>query len=110
MIKDGYHGDTSRTFLGRGHAAGRALRNTHECPWIGSIDRSFLAPTLAILAGYPEYAEACGYSAVQEFAATALAGFGEEPRAALRPRWHRRRAAAGHDFHHRTDDQRPSVS
>ena len=69
MIKDGYHGDTSRTFL-VGEAtpqAKRLVRVTHECLWIG-IDQVKPGAHLGdIGAAIQKYAEACGYSVVQEF-------------------------------------------
>ena len=82
VIKDGYHGDTSRTFL-VGEAtpqAKRLVRVTHECLWIG-IDQVKPGAHLGdIGAAIQKYAEACGYSVVQEFCGHGIGrGFHEEP-------------------------------
>ena len=62
VIKDGYHGDTSRTFL-VGEVtpqAKRLVRVTHECLWIG-IDQVKPGAHLGdIGAALQKYAEACG--------------------------------------------------
>ncbi len=82
VIKDGFHGDTSRTFLvGDTTAqAQRLVRITHECLWIG-IDQVKPGGHLGdIGAAIQKYAEACGYSVVQEFCGHGIGrGFHEEP-------------------------------
>lgn len=73
---------SSRTFL-VGEAtpqAKRLVRVTHECLWIG-IDQVKPGAHLGdIGAAIQKYAEACGYSVVQEFCGHGIGrGFHEEP-------------------------------
>lgn len=69
VIKDGYHGDTSRTFLvgDTTPQARRLVRITHECLWIG-IDQVRPGAHLGdIGAAIQKYAENAGFSVVREF-------------------------------------------
>ncbi len=82
VIKDGYHGDTSRMFpVGEPSVAARRLcRVTYECMWIG-IDQVRPGATLGDI-GYAiqRHAEASGYSVVREFCGHGIGErFHEEP-------------------------------
>lgn len=82
VIKDGYHGDTSRMFIvGEGSlVAKRLCQVTYESMWIG-INKIKPGATLGDL-GYAiqQYAESFGYSVVREFCGHGIGTkFHEEP-------------------------------
>jgi len=82
VIKDGYHGDTSRMFyVGEVSPQARRLcKITHECMWIG-IDKVRPGIHLGDI-GYAiqRHAEESGYSVVQEFCGHGIGKkFHEEP-------------------------------
>ncbi len=82
VIKDGYHGDTSRTFM-VGEVtpqARRLVKTTYECMWLG-IDQVKPGAHLGdIGAVIQRYAENAGYSVVQEFCGHGIGtGFHEDP-------------------------------
>ena len=83
VIKDGYHGDTSRMFLVGDNVASHAKRLsqiTFECMWIG-IDQVKPGGHFGdIGAAIQKYAEKAGYSVVREFCGHGIGrGFHEEP-------------------------------
>ena len=82
VIKDGYHGDTSRTFLVGDVTpqARRLVKTTYECMWLG-IDQVKPGAHLGdIGAVIQRYAENAGYSVVQEFCGHGIGtGFHEDP-------------------------------
>lgn len=82
VIKDGFHGDTSRMFyVGEPSLAARRLCEiTYECMWAG-IDRIKPGATLGDLgAAIQRHAEAHGYSVVREFCGHGIGRkFHEEP-------------------------------
>jgi len=82
VIKDGYHGDTSRMFfVGEPSVAARRLcRVTFECMWIG-IDQVRPGATLGDIGhAIQKHAEANGYSVVREFCGHGIGErFHEEP-------------------------------
>jgi methionyl aminopeptidase len=82
VIKDGYHGDTSRMFIvGEGSVAARRLcQVTWECMWLG-IAQVRPGATLGDI-GYAiqRHAEASGFSVVREFCGHGVGeGFHEDP-------------------------------
>nr|WP_294863749.1 type I methionyl aminopeptidase [uncultured Pseudogulbenkiania sp.] len=82
VIKDGYHGDTSRMFyVGEVSPHARRLAKvTYECMWLG-IDKVKPGAKLGDI-GYviQRHAEAAGYSVVQEFCGHGIGKkFHEEP-------------------------------
>lgn len=82
VIKDGYHGDTSRMFLvGQvSPPAQRLCQITYECMWLG-IEQVKPGARIGDI-GYviQRYAEAAGYSVVQEFCGHGIGkAFHEEP-------------------------------
>ncbi len=82
VIKDGYHGDTSRMFfVGEvSEHARRLCKITYECMWRG-IEKVKPGATLGDI-GYAiqQYAETSGYSVVQEFCGHGIGKrFHEEP-------------------------------
>ena len=82
VIKDGYHGDTSRMFyVGEVNPHARRLAKiTYECMWLG-IDKVKPGAKLGDI-GYAiqRHAEAAGYSVVQEFCGHGIGKkFHEEP-------------------------------
>lgn len=82
VIKDGYHGDTSRMFIvGEGSlAAKRLCQITYEAMWIG-IEQIKPGATLGDV-GYAiqKFAEGFGYSVVREFCGHGIGkNFHEEP-------------------------------
>ncbi|MBV1775116.1 type I methionyl aminopeptidase [Burkholderiaceae bacterium DAT-1] len=82
VIKDGYHGDTSRTFCVGNVTpqARRLVQNTYECMWIG-IDKVKPGARLGdIGAAIQQHAEKAGYSVVREFCGHGIGKkFHEEP-------------------------------
>lgn len=82
VIKDGYHGDTSRMFIvGEGSlAAKRLCQVTYESMWIG-IERVKPGVTLGDIGhSIQKYAEGFGYSVVREFCGHGIGkNFHEEP-------------------------------
>ncbi len=82
VIKDGYHGDTSRMYLvGESSVAARRLcRVTFECMWIG-IDQVRPGATIGDIGhAIQKHAEASGYSVVREFCGHGIGEhFHEEP-------------------------------
>ena len=82
VIKDGYHGDTSRMFVvGEASLAARRLcQVTFEAMWIG-IDQVRPGATLGdVGAAIQRYAEGFGYSVVREFCGHGIGTkFHEEP-------------------------------
>ncbi|MBS1156679.1 MAG: methionine aminopeptidase type [Proteobacteria bacterium] len=83
VIKDGYHGDTSRMFLVGDNVANHAKRLcqvTFECMWIG-IDAVKPGGHFGdIGAAIQKYAEKAGYSVVREFCGHGIGlRFHEEP-------------------------------
>ena len=110
VIKDGYHGDTSRMFLvGEPSIQARRLCEiTYECMWKGIAQVRPGARLGDIGHAIQRHAEANGYSVVREFCGHGIGRrFHEEPQvlhygqpgqgAALRGR---------HDLHRRAHDQR----
>lgn len=82
VIKDGYHGDTSRMFaVGEvSIAANRLSQITYECMWLG-IDKVRPGATLGDIGHVIQhYAEKHGYSVVREFCGHGIGKkFHEEP-------------------------------
>jgi methionyl aminopeptidase len=82
VIKDGFHGDTSRMFfVGEPSIAARRLAEvTYECMWLG-IDQIRPGARLGdIGAAIQRYAEDAGYSVVREFCGHGIGKkFHEEP-------------------------------
>lgn len=82
VIKDGYHGDTSRMFIvGEGSlAAKRLCQITYEAMWIG-IDQVKPGNTLGDIGhAIQKFAEGFGYSVVREFCGHGIGrNFHEEP-------------------------------
>ena len=82
VIKDGFHGDTSRMFfVGEPSIAARRLcQVTYECMWLG-IDRVRPGATLGDIGhAVQRHAEASGYSIVREFCGHGIGRrFHEEP-------------------------------
>jgi methionyl aminopeptidase len=82
VIKDGYHGDTSRMFAigGVSKQAERLIQITHECMWIGIEQVRPGAHLGDIGAAIQRYAEKSGYSVVREFCGHGIgAKFHEDP-------------------------------
>ena len=110
VIKDGWHGDTSRMFIvGEGSiAAKRLCQITYEAMWKGIVKVKPGARLGDIGHAIQTFAENNGFSVVREFCGHGIGA--QLPRgaagAALRPPGHARGAGAGHDVHHRADDQR----
>ena len=82
VIKDGFHGDTSRMFVAGepSIAARRLCEVTHECMWIG-IEQVRPGATIGDI-GYAiqRHAEAAGFSIVREFCGNGIGRrFHEEP-------------------------------
>ncbi|MCA3180665.1 MAG: type I methionyl aminopeptidase [Burkholderiales bacterium] len=82
VIKDGFHGDTSRMFfVGEPSIAARRLcQVTHECMWLG-IEQVRPGATLGDIGHVIQrHAEASGYSIVREFCGHGIGRrFHEEP-------------------------------
>ncbi|WP_255989204.1 type I methionyl aminopeptidase [Chitinolyticbacter albus] len=82
VIKDGYHGDTSRMFeVGEvANHAKRLARVTYDCMWIGIEQVKPGAHLGDIGAAIQKYAENAGYSVVREFCGHGIGTvFHEEP-------------------------------
>ena len=82
VIKDGYHGDTSRMFVvGEGSIAARRLCEiTFECMWIGIAQVRPGATIGDIGHAIQKHAEGAGYSVVREFCGHGIGRqFHEEP-------------------------------
>ena len=110
VIKDGWHGDTSRMFIvGEGSIqAKRLCQLTYEAMWKGIVKVRPGARLGDIGHAIQTFAESAGFSVVREFCGH---GIGRElPRgaagAALRPPGHAGGTGARHDLHDRADDQR----
>jgi methionyl aminopeptidase len=110
VIKDGWHGDTSRMFYaGEPNIQARRLTEiTYECMWKGIATVRAGARLGDIGAAIQKYAEMNGYTVVREFCGHGIGlKFHEEPQVL-----HYGKAGTGsgtasrHDFHHRADDQR----
>ncbi len=82
VIKDGYHGDTSRMFMVGpvSKQAERLIQITYECMWIG-IDQVRPGARLGDIGfAIQKHAEKSGYSVVREFCGHGIgAKFHEEP-------------------------------
>ncbi len=100
VIKDGYHGDTSRMFIvGEGSLAARRLCEiTFEAMWIG-IEQVRPGATLGdVGAAIQKFAEGFGYSVVREFCGHGIGTkFHEEPQVL-----HYGKPGTGVRLHHRT--------
>ena len=109
VIKDGWHGDTSRMFVvgDASIAAKRLCSMTYEAMWHGIVRVKPGVHLGDIGQAIQRFAEGKGFSVVREFCGHGIGrGFHEEPAgAALRQGRHARRTQAGYDLHHRTDDQ-----
>ena len=85
MIKDGYHGDTSRMFLVGGDnncsiLARRLCQVTYECLWLGIAQVRPGAHLGDIGHAIQRHAEASGFSVVREFCGHGIgANFHEDP-------------------------------
>ncbi len=83
VIKDGYHGDTSRMFLVGGEVgilARRLCQITYECLWLGIAQVRPGARLGDIGAVIQQHAEGNGFSVVREFCGHGIgARFHEEP-------------------------------
>lgn len=82
VIKDGYHGDTSRMFtVGTvSKQAERLIQVTHECMWIGIAQVRPGARLGDVGAAIQKHAEKAGYSVVREFCGHGIgAKFHEDP-------------------------------
>lgn len=83
VIKDGYHGDTSRMFIVGGEAsiqAKRLCQITYECMWLGIAQVKPGAQLGDIGAVIQKHAEGNGFSVVREFCGHGIgAKFHEEP-------------------------------
>ncbi|WP_028536608.1 type I methionyl aminopeptidase [Paludibacterium yongneupense] len=82
VIKDGYHGDSSRMFcVGEVSAHARRLcKITHECMWLGIAKVKAGAHLGDIGYAIQRHAESSGYSVVQEFCGHGIGkNFHEEP-------------------------------
>lgn len=82
VIKDGFHGDTSRMFyVGPASIQARRLcEKTYECLWLGIGAVRPGAHLGDIGAAIQQHAEACGYSVVREFCGHGIGKrFHEEP-------------------------------
>ena len=110
VIKDGYHGDTSRMFLvGKPSIQAKRLSDlTYEAMWRGIRAVRPGAHLGDIGATIQRFAEGHGFSIVREFCGHGIGRqFHEEPQVLHYGRaGHRPQAAAGHDLHRRADDQR----
>ena len=81
-IKEGWHGDTSRTFCvgDTSILAKRLVSMTHECMWAGIAQVKPGVHLGAIGAAIQKYAEGAGYSVVREFCGHGIGrNFHEEP-------------------------------
>lgn len=83
VIKDGYHGDTSRMFVVGGEAsiqAKRLCQITYECMWLGIAQVKPGAQLGDIGSVIQKHAESNGFSVVREFCGHGIgAKFHEEP-------------------------------
>ena len=82
VIKDGYHGDTSRMFcVGEPAIQARRLCDiTYECMWLGILEVKPGAQLGDIGAAIQKHAEEHGYSVVREFCGHGIGrNFHEEP-------------------------------
>jgi methionyl aminopeptidase len=83
VIKDGYHGDTSRMFIVGGEAsiqAKRLCQVTYECMWLGIAMVKPGATLGDIGHAIQRHAEGAGFSVVREFCGHGIgAKFHEEP-------------------------------
>ena len=111
VIKDGYHGDTSRMFFVGTPSiqAKRLVDVTYEAMWRG-IRAVAPGAHLGDIGAHDPAAspKAHGFSVVREFCGHGIGRqFHEEPQVLHYGRpGHRAQAAAGHDLHGRADDQR----
>jgi methionyl aminopeptidase len=109
-IKDGWHGDTSRTFcVGETSILARRLvAMTHECMWVGIAQVKPGVHLGAVGAAIQKHAEGAGYSVVGNSAATASAATStRNPRCCTTARPDDGpMLATRHGVHHRADDQR----
>jgi methionyl aminopeptidase len=82
VIKDGFHGDTSRMFTvgGVSKQAERLIQITHECMWIGIEQVRPGARLGDVGAAIQKHAEKAGFSVVREFCGHGIgAKFHEDP-------------------------------
>ena len=110
VIKDGWHGDTSRMFIvGEGSiAAKRLCQITYEAMWKGIVKVKPGVRLGDIGHAIQTFAENNGFSVVREFCGHGIGRkFHEEPQVLHYGRaGHARGAGARHDLHDRADDQR----
>ena len=110
VIKDGYHGDTSRMFhVGKPSIQAKRLSEiTYEAMWRGIRAIRPGAHLATSAATIQRFAEGHGFSIVREFCGHGIGRqFHEEPQVLhYGTSGHRSQAAARHDLHRRTDDQR----
>ncbi len=110
VIKDGWHGDTSRMFLvGEPSIQARRLaETTYECMWMGIAQVRPGASLGDIGHAIQRHAEAHGYSVVREFCGHGIGKrFHEEPQVLHYGQPGPGHAPGGrHDLHHRAHDQR----
>ena len=109
VIKDGWHGDTSRMFIvGEGSiAAKRLCQMTYDAMWKGIVKVKPGARLGDIGHSIQTFAENNGFSVVREFCGHGIGRkFHEEPQVLHYGRPGHARAGAGHDVHDRADDQR----
>jgi methionyl aminopeptidase len=81
-IKDGWHGDTSRTFCvgDTSILARRLVAMTHECMWVGIAQVKPGVHLGAVGAAIQKHAEGAGFSVVREFCGHGIGrNFHEEP-------------------------------
>ena len=108
VIKDGFHGDTSKMFIvGEASIKARRLVETaYECLRTG-IDLVRPGVRLGdIGAAIQALAEGRGYSVVRVLRTRYRAAVPRRTTGSARHAGHRPRTPPGHDFHHRTHDQR----
>ena len=110
VIKDGFHGDTSRMFhVGKPSIQAKRLAEvTYEAMWRGIRAIRPGAHLGDIGATIQRFAEGHGFSVVREFCGHGIGRqFHEEPQVLHYGRaGHRTQAAARHDLHGGADDQR----
>ena len=110
VIKDGYHGDTSRMYyVGEPSIAARRLCEvTYDCMWLG-IEQVRPGATIGDIGhAIQTHAEKHGYSVVREFCGHGIGHkFHEEPQILHYGKpGTLEKLATGMTFHGRTDDQR----
>ena len=109
VIKDGWHGDTSRMyFVGTPSVMARRLvETTYEAMWRG-IRAVRPGATLGDIGhAIQSYAEGERFSVVREYCGHGIGKvYHDEPQVVHYGRPPGPGAAAGHDLHHRADDQR----